>query len=153
MIGNDSMYGFVIVLNSGYTCDITEYAWPVALPARCYQDMEYQSDQTIYYLRAREMPYGESFGMIWKRYYLEGATQMKTQNGGYIVTLGQYDTEEDAAPALKEKYGAAPDFFVSEQDGRYPNAIRRYDETRALARCTAAQLGATFLWEIHYVPF
>ncbi len=113
MIGDDSTCGFVIVLNSGYTYDITEYAWPASLSVRFCRDTEYRPDQTVYYLRTREMPYGENLGLIWEKYYLDGASQLKTQNGGYIVTLGQYDTEEDAAAALKEKYGADPDFFVS----------------------------------------
>ena len=33
MIGDDSMYGFVIVLNSGYTYEITEHADPASLRA------------------------------------------------------------------------------------------------------------------------
>lgn len=67
MIGDDSMYGFVIILNSGYTYDITEYAWPASLSVRFRHEAECQSDQTVYYLRTREMPYGQSLGLIWER--------------------------------------------------------------------------------------
>lgn len=68
------------------------------LSVRFRHEAEYQSDQTVYYLRTREMPYGESLGLIWERYYLDDATQLKTKNGGYIVTLGQYDTERMISP-------------------------------------------------------
>ena len=52
MIGYDSAFGFVIVLNSGYTYEITEHADPASLSVRFYSDPAYQPEQTVYYLRS-----------------------------------------------------------------------------------------------------
>lgn len=100
MIGDDSMYGFTIVLNSGYTYEITELAEPGALSMRFYPDPAYQPEQTVYYLRSEAVPYGEQLGLLSERYKGE-ATQLRTQSGEYIITIGQYETETEANAALQ----------------------------------------------------
>ena len=100
MIGDDSAYGFTIVLNSGYTYEITELADPSALSVRFYTDPAYQPEQMVYYLRSEAVPYGEELGLLSERYQGE-ATQLRTQSGEYIITIGQYETEAEANAALQ----------------------------------------------------
>lgn len=116
MIGDDSAAGFVIVLNSGYTYEITEHANPAFLSVRFYRDSSYLPSQTIYYLRTKAMPYGEELGMIADMFCWDGATQLKTQSGSYIVTVGQYDTKAEASEALKKietKFGEDTGLFIA----------------------------------------
>lgn len=116
MIGDDSMYCFVIVMNSGYTYEITEYTNPGILSVRFCADTGYQKEQRVFYLRTEEMPYGERLGLLCEKYYLDGATQLRTQSGNYIVTVGQYSTEAEAKTALaelEERYGSVSELFVS----------------------------------------
>lgn len=115
MIGDDSMCGFTVVLNSGYTYQVTEYADPAYLSIRFYADEEEQPDRTIYYLRSEAMPYGEELGLLNEIYASDGAAQLKTKSGNYIVTIGQFDSMSDAEEALKvlnEKYGEDTGFIV-----------------------------------------
>ncbi len=115
MIGDDSMCGFTVVLNSGYTYQITECADPAYLSIRFLADEDYQPDRKIYYLRSESMPFGEELGLLNELYDSDGATQLKTKSGKYIVTIGQYDSMADAEKALKalnEKYGDDTGFTV-----------------------------------------
>lgn len=115
MIGDDSMCGFVVVLNSGYTFEITKRADPGALSLRFYPDAEYQPEQTVYYLRSEAVPYGEGLGLLAERYRGEAA-QLKTQSGAYVITVGQYGTlaeAEAALQALEEASGNESGLFVA----------------------------------------
>lgn len=117
MIGDDSMYGFVIVLNRGYTYEITEYKEPAYLSVHFYTNAEYRPEQTVYYLRSAAIPYGEELGLLNELYFEEGATQLQTQKGDYIITIGQYVTRneaETALEALKEKHSDGTGLFVSQ---------------------------------------
>lgn len=108
MIGDDSMVGFVIVLESGYDYEITEYADPPRLSLRFYANPSYQKDHVVYYLRSAAMPFGEELGVTAEYFYWDGATQLKTSDGNYIVTVGQYPTLAEANAALRtleEKFG------------------------------------------------
>ncbi len=101
MIGDDSAFGFVIVLNSGYTYEITEHADPASLSVRFYPDPAYQPEQTVYYLRSEAVPYG---------------AQLQTRSGEYIITVGQYETSDEAEAALQaleETAGGASGLFVA----------------------------------------
>lgn len=116
MIGDDSMYGFIIVLNSGYTYEITEYANPASLSVRFYPDADYQPECEIYYLRSEAVPFGEELGLLCETYFEEDASQLQTQSGDYIVTIGQYSTRDEAEAALKtleDKYGGSTGLFVA----------------------------------------
>ena len=96
MIGDDSAFGFVIVLNSGYTYEITEHADP-------------------YYLRSEAVPYGEGLGLLAEQYPGEAA-QLQTRSGEYIITVGQYETSDEAEAALQaleETAGGASGLFVA----------------------------------------
>lgn len=116
MIGDDSMFGFVIVLNSGYTYEVTEFANPASLSLRFYAEEEDTPERTVYYLRSQAVPFGEGLGMLNEKYHRDGATQLQTRQGEYIITIGQYDTQEEAQAALKalnEKYGGETGLYVA----------------------------------------
>lgn len=116
MICDDSMWGFVIILNSGYTYEISEYTNPGYLSLRFYTDEHYHPEQRIYYLRSEQMPYDENLGLISELYYMEGATQLKTGDDSYIITIGQYESlseAEEALELLEETYGDDIGFTVS----------------------------------------
>ena len=115
MIGDDSAFGFVIVLNSGYTYEITEHADPASLSVRFYPDPAYQPEQTVYYLRSEAVPYGEGLGLLAEQYPGEAA-QLQTRSGEYIITVGQYETSDEAEAALQaleETAGGASGLFVA----------------------------------------
>lgn len=116
MIGDDSMFGFIIVLNGGWTYEITEYANPASLSVRFYPDEAYQPEREVYYLRSEAVPFGEELGLLNEIYFWDGATQLQTRSGGYIITIGQYDTLAEASAALKtleDKFGGNTGLFVS----------------------------------------
>ncbi len=116
MIGDDSMFGFIIVLNSGYTYEVTEFADPASLSLRFYAEAEEQPERRVYYLRSEAVPFGETLGLMCERFYKDGATQLQTRQGDYIITIGQYDTQEEAQAALKaleEKYGGDTGLYVA----------------------------------------
>lgn len=116
MIGDDSMFGFIIVLNGGWTYEITEYANPASLSVRFCPDEAYQPEREVYYLRSKAAPFGEELGLMNELYWASGATQLQTRSGGYIITIGQYDTEDEANAALKaleDQFGQDTGLFVS----------------------------------------
>ncbi|MDD3346674.1 DUF4179 domain-containing protein [Oscillibacter sp.] len=116
IIGDDSAYGFVIVLHRGYTYELTEYAKPAALSIRFYPEESDQAEATVYYLRTKAMPYGEELSLATEEFNQENATQLKTESGDYIVTAGQYATEAEADAALREletRYGGDTGLFVA----------------------------------------
>lgn len=116
MIGDDSMFGFVIVLNGGYTYEVTEYENPASLSLRFYAEDDGQPERIVYYLRSQAVAYGEELGMLNEQFYCDGATQLQTQKGEYIITIGQYDTQEEAESELKalnEKSGGETGLYVA----------------------------------------
>ena len=116
MIGDDSMFGFIIVLNSGWTYEIIEYANPASLSVRFYPDEAYQPEREVYYLRSKAVPFGEELGLMNELYWGNDATQLQIQSGDYIVTVGQYDTLDEANAALKaleEQLGGDAGLFVA----------------------------------------
>lgn len=102
MIADDSMIGFVIVLQSGYDYELTERKDPAALSLRIFKDPAYKADTTVYYLRTDAVPYGEELSMLAETFFAYDASQLKTESGDYIVTIGQYGTQEEAEKALSE---------------------------------------------------
>lgn len=116
MIGDDSSFGFVVVLNSGYTYEITEYENPASLSVEFRQEEQAQPEQTIYYLRSQAVAYGEELGMLNEQFFQWEATQLKTQQGDYILTIGQYAAEEEAEAALQEleqEFGGETGLYVA----------------------------------------
>lgn len=116
MIGDDSMVGFVIVLNGGYTFEVTEYANPASLCLHFHAGQEEQPERTVYYLRSEAVPYGQALELMCERFYKDGATQLQTRQGEYIITIGQYDTREEAEAELKtleEKYGGETGLYAA----------------------------------------
>ena len=116
MLGDDSMIGFVIVLNGGYTFEVMEYANPASLCLLFYAGQEKQPERTVYYLRSEAVPYGEALGLMSEKFFRDGATQLQTRQGDYIITIGQYDTREEAETALmtlEEKYGGETGLYVA----------------------------------------
>ena len=100
MIADDSSYGFVIVLKPGYDYEITELANPASLSLHFFPS-EQSTQTTYYYLRTATMPYGEELSMLSETLYKEHPTQLKTADGNYIVTVGEYVTEAEATAALQ----------------------------------------------------
>lgn len=80
---------------------MTEYADPGTLAFTFAQDAE-SGEGTVYYLRTDAMDYSEQLGLLCEQYYNEGASQLKTLGGKYIVTIGQFESEAEAEAALAE---------------------------------------------------
>lgn len=102
MILDDSAFGIVVVLNDGWSCEVAEYSDPGALMINFSSDETVDADAEVYYLRTEAMPYTDELGLLCEKYHNEGASQLKTANGDYIVTIGQYESESEALQALEE---------------------------------------------------
>ena len=101
MVLDDSSYGIVIVLNEGWSCEITEYSDPGALMLNFIDEL----------------------GLLCEEYHAEAATQLRTLSGEYIVTIGQYATRaeaEEALAALNEMHGESGFFVASGAPGDTP---------------------------------
>ena len=83
MIGDDFMFGFILVLNSGWTYAITEYANPASLSVRFYPDDAYQPEREVHYLRSKAVPFGEELGLMNELYWGNDATQLQIQSDDY----------------------------------------------------------------------
>ena len=81
---------------------MAEYSDPGALMINFSEAESEVADDEVYYLRTEAMPYTDELGLLCEEYHNEGATQLKTASGNYIVTVGQYETESEALEALEE---------------------------------------------------
>lgn len=122
MVLDDSSYGIVIVLNEGWSCEITEYSDPGALMLNFIESAPSGEDE-VYYLRSEAMTYTDELGLLCEEYHAEAATQLRTLSGEYIVTIGQYATRaeaEEALAALNEMHGESGFFVASGAPGDTP---------------------------------
>lgn len=122
MVLDDSSYGIVIVLNEGWSCEITEYSDPGALMLNFIESAPSGEDE-VYYLRSEAMTYTDELGLLCEEYHAEAATQLRTLSGEYIVTIGQYATRaeaEEALAALNETHGESGFFVASGAPGDTP---------------------------------
>jgi hypothetical protein len=101
MIPDDSSMGMVIVLNDGWDYRVTEYAKPGALELKFFRTGG-STGKTVWYLRTDSMPYGEEVSSYCEMVFPENPTQLKAQNGNYLVTVGEYDSRAAAEKALKD---------------------------------------------------
>lgn len=120
---DDSSFGVVIVLNPGWSCEVSEYTDPGALMLSIKEDAGAEEEGAVYYLRTEAMPYTEELGLLCEEYHAESPTQLKTLGGEYIVTLGQYGSESEALEALdalNSKYGDHRLFVASGAENEIP---------------------------------
>lgn len=120
---DDSRFGVVIVLNPGWSCEVSEYTDPGALMLSFKEDVGAEEEGAVYYLRTEAMPYTEELGLLCEEYHAESPTQLKTLGGEYIVTLGQYGSESEALEALdalNSKYGDHGLFVASGAENEIP---------------------------------
>lgn len=120
---DDSRFGVVIVLNPGWSCEVSEYTDPGALMLSFKEDAVAEEEGAVYYLRTEAMPYTEELGLLCEEYHAESPTQLKTLGGEYIVTLGQYGSESEALEALdalNSKYGDHGLFVASGAENEIP---------------------------------
>lgn len=97
---DDSAKSFVFVLKKGYTYQFTEYAQRPFLTLYLYPETKYAPNQKIYYLRSEAMERGEALGHASESFHNVDTTQLRTRSGKYIITIGQYCTQEQAEAAL-----------------------------------------------------
>lgn len=100
MVLDDSAMQLVIELEPGYTYEITERAEPAGLTFTFTKDDTQTDFAPVYYLRTEAMPYGESLGIAAERFWGKETTQVRTEEGNYIVTVGEYQSESEAQSAL-----------------------------------------------------
>ena len=120
---DDSRFGVVIVLNPGWSCEVSEHTDPGALMLSFKEDAVAEEEGAVYYLRTEAMPYTEELGLLCEEYHAESPTQLKTLGGEYIVTLGQYGSESEALEALdalNSKYGDYGLFVASGAENEIP---------------------------------
>lgn len=120
---DDARFGVVIVLNPGWSCEVSEHTDPGALMLSFKEDAGAEEEGAVYYLRTEAMPYTEELGLLCEEYHAESPTQLKTLGGEYIVTLGQYGSESEALEALdalNSKYGDHGLFVASGAENEIP---------------------------------
>lgn len=123
MVLDDARFGVVIVLNPGWSCEVSEHTDPGALMLSFKEDAGAEEEGAVYYLRTEAMPYTEELGLLCEEYHAESPTQLKTLSGEYIVTLGQYGSESEALEALdalNSKYGDHGLFVASGAENEIP---------------------------------
>ena len=59
MVLDDSRFGVVIVLNPGWSCEVSEYTDAGALMLSFEEDAGAEEEGAVYYLRTEAMPYTE----------------------------------------------------------------------------------------------
>ena len=120
---DDSAISLTVVLNDGWDYEISEYAEPGTLIFG-FTEAE-QSEDEVYFLRSEAMPYGEQLGLMCEQYHAEGASQVKTADGEYIVVIGQYASEEEALTALEalnSQHGDTGLYVASGEANEVPEA-------------------------------
>lgn len=120
---DDSAISLTVVLNDGWDYEISEYAEPGTLIFG-FTEAE-QSEDEVYFLRSEAMPYGEQLGLMCEQYHAEGASQVKTVDGEYIVVIGQYASEEEALTALEalnSQHGDTGLYVASGEANEVPEA-------------------------------
>ena len=123
MVLDDSRFGVVIVLNPGWSCEVSEYTDPGALMLSFKEDAGAEEVGAVYYLRTEAMPYTEELGLLCEEYHAAYTRELKTLGGEYIVTLGQYGSESEALEALdalNSKYGDHGLFVASGAENEIP---------------------------------
>lgn len=111
---------FVIVLERLYDYEIMEQIFPGMLSIRLFQNAYYTAEdrapeQQVYYLRTEGMEQNESLRNLLDKYAAEEPTQVKTRDGSFILTIGEYSSEEEAEKTLsrlQKTYGGAEEFRV-----------------------------------------
>lgn len=111
---------FVIVLERLYDYEIMEQIFPGMLSVRLFQNAYYTAEdrapeQQVYYLRTEGMEQNESMRKVLEKYAAEDPTQVKTREGSFILTIGEYSSEEEAEKTLsrlQKTYAGADEFRV-----------------------------------------
>ena len=112
---------FVIVLERLYDYEVLEQIFPGMLSIRLYQDAYYTAEekapeQEVYYLRTEGVERIENLEGLLKKYGQEEPSQLKTQEGAYILTIGEFSSRHEAEKGLEElqkNYGGAQEFRVT----------------------------------------
>lgn len=112
---------FVIVLERLYDYEVMEQSHPGMLSIRLYQDAYFTAEekapeQEVYYLRTKGLKPGEELKKLLEKYQDEEPSQVKTQEGSFILTIGEFSSEEEAENRRKElqkEYGGAAELQVS----------------------------------------
>lgn len=96
---DDSCFGLVIVLSEGWRCELAKLTGTGAL-ALNFTRSSRDGLREVFYLRSASMPVSDRLGLLCEEYRAEGATQLRTLSGNYIVTIGQYAARAEAEAAL-----------------------------------------------------
>ena len=96
---------FSVVLRKGYHYEVMEFSNPGALNISLYQDAYFTAEErhpqeTVYFVRSAAVPYGRRLERLVERYRAEGLSQVKTAEGTYFITIGEYDRAAEATERL-----------------------------------------------------
>ena len=87
---------------------------------RLFQDAYYTAEenapeQQVYYLRTEGMEQDDSLRALLEKYKAEEPSQVRTQEGSFILAIGEFDTREEAEKRLselQESYAGAAELQV-----------------------------------------
>lgn len=111
---------FVIVLKRLYNYELMEFADPGSLTIHFFQDAYYtkgerRPEQTVYYLRTEPVRFGSKLKSMLTEYKNEDPTQIRTTEGYYVLSIGEYDSRTEAEKALAKlngRYGEDTGFYI-----------------------------------------
>lgn len=97
---DDSAISFVVELKENVDYSISEYKEPGYMELKLFNKNE-EEPKNVYFIRSKPMENGEPLAMIAEMYLDEDATVVKTKNGLYSVSIGEYSSKEEADKALE----------------------------------------------------
>lgn len=102
MMLDDSMIELNIELAEGFDYTITEYTTPARLTITFIPTEQTAETEEVWYLRTEAAAFGESLGHLDEQ--LRGITtsQVQTDDGLFILTVGEYTSQAEAEAALAQ---------------------------------------------------
>lgn len=119
---DENTLSFVVQLKQLYNYELIEYNDPGEVTIQFYQDAYYtdgekRPGQTIYLLRSSVISSTKEIQQLLKQYQNEEISQIKNEDGGFIFTIGEYNTKDEAKKALsrlQEEYGHEIHFTINQ---------------------------------------
>jgi hypothetical protein len=115
---DDSLIRFVIEFEGPVKYELKEMKEPASIVIGLKEDTEFV-EKSMYSLRTKSYPYGETLGRLEERLMRSGPTRvLKDSEGMYFVELQLFETEKDASDRLGELTELDDDtIFIEERFG------------------------------------
>ncbi|GGH11204.1 SPOR domain-containing protein [Paenibacillus segetis] len=124
---DDSAYRFAVEFSQDVDVSVSEYKEPgmIQVTATAKDNKEAEAKEPAYFIQSGSYEMGESLSILEEYLFSYDAVSIqKDQQGTYIVQMGPFSTEEEAASQLKQIQAEVPDaqdFYIAERaEGKRP---------------------------------